>query len=192
MSVEYVILAKRECFAYQVKAVAAGGGFKAAEWDTCVWKGRLQVCMKDETLIVKLVSRDGDIFAACPMTHEQSMEFFIQRTADSSRYFVLKLTAGADSSKRALLGFGFEDRNDAFDFNATILDFFAKKTDQTAQLPAPKRDFTLKSGEKIAVKWAAPAQPAPPAFDDLFGDFQAAPSSAGPAPSSGPALNLLD
>ena len=199
-SLEYTILTKRECYAYPVTA-AVGGGFKATDFGGCVWKGRLQVARKDEVFIVKLVENNGGIFAALPIPRGScangGLDSFIERTSDSSRYFILKLAAGG---KKALLGFGFDDRNDAFDFNACLVDF-AQGHGQ-GQVSSHSRDLSLKDGEKISVgsllrptTFATETAGATKAAEDWFdfGDFVGAKGETKAAPTTGgPVLDLLD
>lgn len=124
--IEYVLLNKKESFVYNVPPATSASGYKAADWANCIWKGRLQVCAKGEILIIKLLdSSSGAIFAACPVPPNTPIDKVIERTVDSSRYFVL--TMSDKTGRKAHLGMGFDDRNDAFDFNATIQDFRRQK-----------------------------------------------------------------
>ena len=179
---EYVLLSKKECFAYAVPPATSSGGFKASDWGNCIWKGRCQVCSKGDILVIKLVDADGQLFAACPVPLSSTLEASIERTNDSSRYFVLKLER---AGRKILMGFGFEQRNDAFDFNATIQDFRAKP---------PPVQFTAFSNATLPVRSSASESPfvlpeppggpsrqrEAPASDDFadFGDFQAATQSS--------------
>ena len=121
-ALEYVILSKKECFAYSVPESGLSVGFKASDWSECVWKGRLQVCSKGESLIIKLLENSGVIFVACPIDRSVPLNSFVERAADSSRYFVLKVSD--NRSRKSFIGFGFDNRNDAFDFNACLQDFY--------------------------------------------------------------------
>ena len=153
--IEYVILNKKECFAYNVPPATSASGYKAADWSNCIWKGRLQVCSKGQILVIKLLdSNTGAIFAACPIPPNVDIDKIIERTVDSSRYFVL--TMSDKSGRKAHLGMGFDDRNDAFDFNATIQDFKRQlETPQDVIKPVvkvqPASDLGLKEGQKITV-----------------------------------------
>jgi hypothetical protein len=153
--IEYVILNKKECFAYSVPPATSAAGYKAADWSNCIWKGRLQICAKGDILIIKLIdSNTGAIFAACPIPPNVAVDKIVERTVDSSRYFVL--TMSDKSGRKAYLGMGFDDRNDAFDFNATIQDFKRQKeVPQEVVKPVikiqPTPDLALKEGQKLTV-----------------------------------------
>lgn len=152
--IEYVTLNKKECFAYNVPPPTSAAGYKAADWSNCIWKGRLQVCSKGEILVIKLLdANSGAIFAACPVPPNVEVDKIIERTVDSSRYFVL--TMSDKSGRKAHLGMGFDDRNDAFDFNATIQDFKRQKEAPQEVKPIqkiqPPGDLALKEGQKITV-----------------------------------------
>jgi hypothetical protein len=65
-------------------------------------------------VITLLDSNTNQIFAACSVTEESSVE----RTLDSGRYFVLKIQNA--QGKYAFIGVAFNERNDAFDFNVAL------------------------------------------------------------------------
>ena len=91
--IEYVLLNKKECFVYSVPPAASADGYKAAEWTNSIWKGRIQVCAKGDIMIIKLLdSSSGAIFAACPIPPSVPIEKVVERTLDSSRYFVLTMS----------------------------------------------------------------------------------------------------
>jgi len=180
---EYVLLSKRECFAYGVPPATSSAGFKAADWGTCIWKGRCQLCSKAGVLIVKLLEIDGSLFAACPLPNHLPLEASLERTTDSSRYFVLKLE---NLGRKVLMGFGFEQRNDAFDFNATIQDFRTKPSTSTftsfENLTLPARISTESPAEVLVQPPPGRHREVAPADFADFGDFQSASKST----------NLLD
>merc|ERR1719456_1608695 len=124
----------------------------AEDWKKCIWRGRLQACGKGKDLNLKLMDPTSDkLFAACPIPNGDH-EKVVERTKDSSRYFVLKISDG--SGRHAFIGMGFEDRNDAFDFNCTLADFkttFVDREKEVEQLPKavePSQDLSLKAGQK--------------------------------------------
>lgn len=55
----------------------------------------------------------GSLFAAAPYTDEGTVEHVV----DSSRFFALRVVG---DGKKAVLGIGFEDRSEAFDFGVTL------------------------------------------------------------------------
>jgi hypothetical protein len=78
----------------------------------------------------------------------------VQRCWDSSRYFALLLTS--DNGQKALIGAGFPDRNDSFDFSYALDEFRKqlrreKGLEQAAAGKDSGKDFSLKEGEKITL-----------------------------------------
>jgi hypothetical protein len=86
----------------------------------------------------------------CQVTDDSSVE----RTLDSGRYFVLRITN--QQGRHAFIGIAFNERNDAFDFNVALNEFKSELERETKatewSTAAPAQDFSLKSGEKIKIK----------------------------------------
>jgi hypothetical protein len=96
----------------------------------------------------------NNVFAICQVTDDGAVE----RTLDSGRYFVLRITN--QQGRHAFIGIAFNERNDAFDFNVALSEFkneiereekAAKLFSQGIPAAAPV-DMSLKSGEKIKIK----------------------------------------
>ncbi|CEL91766.1 unnamed protein product [Vitrella brassicaformis CCMP3155] len=151
---EYALLQKGEVFVYKIPP-RPSVGHRAEDWKNPIWQGKLQIVAKGDRCTVKLVDRSsGQLFAMCPVP--ENYEEAIERTVDSSRYFALRIDDG--KGRHAYIGMGFEDRNDAFDFNATLNDFARRREveREEASRPAladlPQRDFRLQEGQKIKVE----------------------------------------
>ncbi|KAJ3682355.1 hypothetical protein LUZ60_014928 [Juncus effusus] len=121
-SFEHTLLVVREVSVYKIPARTTSGGYKCGEWlqSDRIWSGRLRVVSCGDRCEVRLEDpATGDLFAACfimPGQREQSVETVL----DSSRYFVLKIEDGR--GKHAFVGLGFNERNEAFDFNVALSD----------------------------------------------------------------------
>ncbi|RKP18963.1 hypothetical protein ROZALSC1DRAFT_14587, partial [Rozella allomycis CSF55] len=103
---------------------SASRGHKASDWNEShfLWQGSLIIKSHESKCIQIQVKScfkylNGEIFAQCPYEHGS-----VEQVTDSSRYFVLKLVE-VNTNKHAFVGLGFEDRNDAFDFNVILQDF---------------------------------------------------------------------
>ncbi|KAM5454814.1 hypothetical protein MaudCBS49596_002111 [Microsporum audouinii] len=113
-----------------------------------------------------IVLEDGEtgaLFAAAPYVEPSVVEHAI----DSSRFFAVRVEG---EGKKAVLGVGFEDRSDAFDFGVAlqearkILGFSTSTTTTTTSSSSSRtgvpqrlqhqqaRDYSLKPGENISVK----------------------------------------
>lgn len=109
----------------------------------------------DEKVSTTLLLEDpknGDLFAAAPYTSER----IVEQALDSSRFFAITVVG---EGRKAVLGMGFEERSEAFDFSIALQDarrvlgFEAKPTGAPVKKAAeePKRDFSLKEGETISI-----------------------------------------
>ncbi|KAK7345758.1 hypothetical protein VNO77_16369 [Canavalia gladiata] len=119
---EHTLLVVREVSVYKIPPRTTSGGYKCGEWlqSDKIWSGRIRVVSRRDRCEIRLEDpNSGELFAACfvfPGQRENSMEPVL----DSSRYFVLKIEDG--HGKHAFIGLGFNERNEAFDFNVALSD----------------------------------------------------------------------
>jgi len=151
-ALEYTLFAKRDCKVYQIPPAASADGHKAGDWKEAIWQGACRVVGKGKDLTIKLMNgNSGELFAQCAIPNGEH-EKYCERVMDSSRYWVLKVVNG---QRHAFIGFGFSDRNDAFDFNCCLADFrktFVERDaepDDSQQIQQTMQDLSLKEGAKI-------------------------------------------
>merc|ERR1712176_1651763 len=127
---------------------------RANDWKESIWIGRCRIVGKGKTLTIKLVDSDTDaLFAQCVIPNGEH-EKYVEPVTDSSRYFVLKV---ANDQRHAFIGFGFSDRNDAFDFKTCLNDFKTRFVDRATDenthslIDPPAKDLSLKDGQTITV-----------------------------------------
>ncbi len=168
---------------YQIPPLASTKGYTAATWTADpqrhIFTGRLRILEtgvdeeeeeeeedngtqeRQEQVKVDIVLEDsasGQLFAAAPYVDAGVVE----PALDSSRFFALRVQDG--QGRRAVLGIGFEERPDAFDFGVALQE--ARKTvlgaaddkkqqpanaESAASPPAEKKDYSLKDGETITI-----------------------------------------
>jgi len=123
----------------------------ASEWTNEVWAGTLKVVQRGKECAIQFIDlKNGSLFAMAIVK-----EGVVERTIDSSRYFVIKIEK---QGRHAFIGVAFNDRNEAFDFNVALQEF-QKDVEREEMIEAgiplsegPKLDLSLKDGEKIKVK----------------------------------------
>jgi len=151
---ERTLLIKQEAFVYRIPPQTKAVGWKATDWnlDKPDWTGKMRLVSMGKGAKIKLEEKTGDkVYAECPI--ETYPGLAVQSVADSSRYFVIKITEGG---KNAHLGLGFADRADSFDLNTTLHDHFKgilveEKIEQEKEVPPEKLDLAFKQGETIKV-----------------------------------------
>ncbi|XP_008785206.2 uncharacterized protein At1g03900-like [Phoenix dactylifera] len=119
---EHTLLVVREVSVYKIPPRSTSGGYKCGEWlqSDKIWSGRLRVVSCRERCEIRLEDpNSGELFAAC-FVHPGQRENSVETVLDSSRYFVLKIEDGR--GKHAFIGLGFNERNEAFDFNVALSD----------------------------------------------------------------------
>ncbi|CDW91370.1 adaptin ear-binding coat-associated protein 1 necap-1 [Stylonychia lemnae] len=150
------LMNKRVVNAFQIPPIASAKGHKAEDWrGKQIWTGYCRVMMEGGSICkVQLINEDDSLFAQSVITVED-YDPFVQRCFDSSRFFALMLVN--DNGQKALVGVGFPERNDSFDFIAALDDYkkqarLAKGiVDQSNFKSGPSKDFSLKEGEKISI-----------------------------------------
>jgi hypothetical protein len=168
---------------YQIPPATSTKGYQASTWTADnnklqIFTARLRVVETsipshdeqqsnedaEETVTTTLLLEDpktGDLFAAAPYTSERTVE----QALDSSRFFAITVVG---EGRKAILGMGFEERSEAFDFSIALQDArrvlgfeqnstttsSSSRSSKSAQTPVadePKRDFSLKAGETISI-----------------------------------------
>jgi hypothetical protein len=160
---------------YQIPPATSTKGYQASTWTADnnklqIFTARLRVMETsipserddgDEQVSTTILLEDpktGDLFAAAPYTSERTVE----QALDSSRFFAITVVG---EGRKAVLGMGFEERSEAFDFSIALQDarrvlgFDAKPTAPGPRgakasqqvVEEPKRDFSLKEGETISI-----------------------------------------
>ncbi|KFA71385.1 hypothetical protein S40288_09162 [Stachybotrys chartarum IBT 40288] len=195
---------------YTIPPLSSTRGHVAATWTADparhIFTARLRVLETSQSdgaapssIKVDLVLEDassGQLFAAAPYV----LKAVVEPATDSSRFFAL--TVRDPSGKKALLGIGFEDRSDAFDFSVALQEArrslgwegdgaglqggAAKKKEEQP------RDYSLKDGETITINLGSkfgrrkPEQQQSPAQSSPLNlqSFALAPPPSAPSSSS--------
>ncbi|XAR61086.1 hypothetical protein NMG60_11034692 [Bertholletia excelsa] len=161
-SFEHTLLVVREVSVYKIPPRSTSGGYKCGEWlqSDKIWSGRLRVVSCKDRCEIRLEDpNSGELFAACFVQPGQR-ESSVEPALDSSRYFVLKIEDGR--GKHAFIGLGFNERNEAFDFNVALSDHEkyvkrenekeAGETSDENQIDIhPAVNHRLKEGETIRI-----------------------------------------
>jgi hypothetical protein len=154
---------------YNIPPLTTTKGYTAATWTADpkrhIFSARLRILetatlngaaetVKTDVLLED--PKDGALFAAAPYTDPSVVE----QVLDSSRFFAVRVVG--DGGRKAVLGIGFEQRPEAFDFGVTlqevgkVLGFDAQKGSRMSgkgkvEESAKKTDYSLKEGETIHV-----------------------------------------
>eukprot|EP00249_Psilotum_nudum_P008856 c21554_g1_i1 orf=452-1309(+) len=159
---EHTLLVVREVSVFKILPRTSSGSYKCADWlqSDKIWTGRLRVVSRKDICEIRLEdSNSGELFAACHVAAGQR-EATVERVADSSRYFVLRIDDGR--GKHAFIGLGFSERNEAFDFNVALSDHekylkreVGKERGETEEDDCsnshPSLDLRLREGETIRI-----------------------------------------
>jgi hypothetical protein len=160
---------------YQIPPATSTKGYQASTWTTegsgarQIFTARLRILetsipgpdgsSDDEKVTTALLLEDpatGNLFAAAPYTHPNVVE----QALDSSRFFAVTVVG---EGRKAVLGMGFEERAEAFDFSIALQDARrvlgmdkdtkggSNSRSKSKPVEEPKRDFSLKEGETISI-----------------------------------------
>ncbi|XP_057425956.1 uncharacterized protein At1g03900-like [Lotus japonicus] len=121
-SFEHTLQVVREVSVYEIPPRTTSGGYKCGEWlqSDKIWTGRIRDVSRRDRCEIRLEDpASDDLFAAC-FVYPGQREGSVEPVLDSSCYFVLKIEDG--QGKHAFIGLGFNERNEAFDFNVALSD----------------------------------------------------------------------
>lgn len=177
-AIQRILYLAQKVHVYQIPPATSTKGYQASTWTANnnklqIFTARIRVVETsiptereegDEHVTTTLLLEDpktGDLFAAAPYTSERTVE----QALDSSRFFAITVVG---EGRKAVLGMGFEERSEAFDFSIALQDArrvlgFEVKPPGLAgpgvrgsaksqpEVEEPKRDFSLKEGETISI-----------------------------------------
>ena len=95
----FTLLEVNDVFVFKIPAASSASGHRAKDWTNQVWDGTLKVLQKGDKAVIQLVGRDGKLFAMAPVTVDGPPAY--EPVADSSRYFVLRISDGKGGSQAA-------------------------------------------------------------------------------------------
>lgn len=156
---------------YNIPPLTSTKGYVAASWTADnnkrqIFTARLRIletaiptANNDETVKADILLEDpsnGQLFAAAPYI----VPGVVEQVLDSSRFFAVRVQG--EGGRKAVLGIGFEERSEAFDFSVALQEVrktlgiedngkSGGKKVEKKENPPEKKDFSLKEGETITV-----------------------------------------
>lgn len=190
-AIQRILFLASKVHVYQIPPATSTKGYQASTWTADnnkrqIFTARLRILETsiptsngdDEKVTTTLLLEDpssGDLFAAAPYTSPNTVE----QALDSSRFFAVTVVG---DGRKAILGMGFEERSEAFDFSIALQDArrvlgmegkpTAGRGKVAPPVEEPKRDFSLKEGQTISIN-----------LGGLKGRRQKPEGSAGSSPS---------
>lgn len=154
---ERTLLVVREVLVYKIPPRPGASGYRCQDWgkETFIFSGRLRVTAVGKKCTVLLEDANtGELFAQVPLNNEHP-EVSVEPVTDSSRYFAIRVDDG--QGRHAMLGLGFRERSEAFDFNVALQDHVkqargeAQAEESMAAAVTPALDLSLKQGETLKI-----------------------------------------
>ena len=176
-AIQRILFVASSVHVYNIPPLTSNKGYTASTWTADnnkrqIFTARLRILETavptpngaGETVKTDLLLEDpsnGQLFAAAPYTSPSAVE----QVLDSSRFFAVRVVG--DGGMKAVLGIGFEERSEAFDFGVALQE--ARKVQGLDQVAVPagakkasgkggveekvpeKVDFSLKEGQTITV-----------------------------------------
>ncbi|KAL2204812.1 DUF1681-domain-containing protein [Sarocladium strictum] len=206
-AIQRVLFIAPAAHVYNIPPLQSTKGHMASTWTTPasrhIFTARLRIIETDtssddnnsSSLKVDIVLEDpstGQLFAAAPYTDPKAVEPVV----DSSRFFAVMVRD--PEGRRAMLGVGFEERSDAFDFGVALqearkglgLEGHGAGDARGGKKEEPKKeetkDYSLKEGETITVNLGGKGRRRPQAEttdSSSGGDLQS--FALAPPPSAG-------
>ena len=129
---------------FELPPMSSSKGHLAADFNKLIFKGMMKMTVKGEYMFIYFLNPNNTIFIVSIVDY--NYEKYILPT-DSSRYFSIK--AMNPQGVPSWYGLAFKQRNPAFDFKKTLMDFkeqylFEKKLKENeGKEYQPKYDFSL-------------------------------------------------
>lgn len=177
-AIQRVLFIAPSVHVYNIPPLTSTKGYVAASWTADdnkrqIFTARLRILEtaipqpnNEESVKADILLEDpknGELFAAAPYTTPQVVE----QVLDSSRFFAVMVQG--EGGRKAVLGIGFEERSEAFDFSVALQEVRKTlgvedsgkaggiKVFKDRERVPEKKDFSLKEGETITVNIAGRA-----------------------------------
>ncbi|CZT41798.1 probable adaptin ear-binding coat-associated protein 1 [Rhynchosporium secalis] len=172
-AIQRILFISQSVHIYNIPPLTSTKGYIAASWTADnnkrqIFTARLRVLEtaipspsspSGEQLKTDILLEDpktGQLFAAAPYTSPA----IVEQVLDSSRFFAVRVEG--EGGRKAVLGMGFEERSEAFDFSVALQEVrktlgiedngkSGGKKPVKEEKPVEKKDFSLKEGETITV-----------------------------------------
>ncbi|SPO05830.1 related to adaptin ear-binding coat-associated protein 1 [Cephalotrichum gorgonifer] len=164
-AIQRILFLAPKAHVYAVPPLTSTKGYSASAWTAApqnpIFTARCRIVETAHADVIKadIVLEDqntGELFAAAPYADRSAVEPVL----DSSRFFALQVRD--PQGRKAVLGLGFEERSEAFDFGVALQEagkaVFGvaqgdKKGGAAGGKPAAEetRDLSLKEGETITI-----------------------------------------
>ncbi len=138
-------------FVFKLPPRTGAAAYSAKQWGDPIWQGKLRLVGRGDKGLILLEHADKEgIFAKSFVNATTKLE----GTADSSRYFVLRVTG--DDGRHAFIGIGFSDRSEAFDLKSGLQRFqnlvkAERDAKEGGESTGPKLDLSLKKDQMIRI-----------------------------------------
>ncbi|RDW80693.1 hypothetical protein BP5796_05391 [Coleophoma crateriformis] len=172
-AIQRVLFIAPSVHVYNIPPLTSNKGYVAATWTADnnkrqIFTARVRILETaipqpngEESVKTDVLLEDpsnGQLFAAAPYI----VASVVEQVLDSSRFFAIRVQG--EGGRKAVLGIGFEERSEAFDFSVSLQEVrktlglenagmpsTGKKAAKPAEPVSEKKDFSLKEGETITV-----------------------------------------
>ena len=171
-AIQRILFIANSVHVYNIPPLTSTRGYVAAAWTADnskrqIFTARIRILetaipnpsSTGETIKTDILLEDpknGQLFAAAPYAASPVVE----QVLDSSRFFAVRVQG--EGGRKAVLGIGFEERSEAFDFSVALQEVrktlgiedngkAGGKKVLKEDKPPEKKDFSLKEGETITV-----------------------------------------
>jgi hypothetical protein len=154
-SLEITKLFKENAHVYKLPPLSISSGYTYDDFQDLIFKGNMKITTKDNLCIIYFINENSQTPYLISIV-ESDFEKTVNQATGSSRYFTLK--AMTLDKKEGIYGLAFKQRNDAFDFWNTLVEFKEKSEFERKLIEnkdkeyKPKYEFSsLESKEKKIV-----------------------------------------
>lgn len=155
-----------EVFTYRVPPLTSNAaGYRAEQWnlEAPFSTGPMAVFSKGEVILIKISAPGRGLIAQVTIqldldrlsSPEAKLDYWVEQTKDSSRYFVLRMV-DQKTKKKALLGVGFRERAAAFEFQEALIHHFNRVKRWRGIKEKPEAEETGGGGAEEAGGMLAP------------------------------------